>query len=276
MLLHALDGAEDVVVVPAEDSCARKQCDVGQRLQFRDRAVGEDGCRGTVDGLAGRKQGTAEPEILVCNDNAEAGAAGSQRRHQSGGTGTDDEQIAESPGFLVALRVALEHGPAEAGGAANGGLVDPLPKLLRPHERLVVEAGAEEGRQHAVDCPDIEAERRPTVLASRRQPAIEFGDGRLGVRIGAGTGADGDERVRLRGPGADDAARPMVLEAAADEQLVVGKQSRGQRIARKAAQWTAVEGEAQRFAAIDQTAGGETIAGHRSTLRANSAASTTE
>ena len=57
------------------------------------------------------------------------------------------------------------------------------------------------------------------------------------------TAAQRDERVRLLDAGREDAARPVVLEAAADEAHAVGEQRRGERVARHGRPASAVEGE---------------------------------
>ena len=63
-----------------------------------------------------------------------------------------------------------------------------------------------------------------------------------------------DERVGLVDAGADDAARPVILEAAADEMHAVGEQRCGQRVAGEAFVPDAVELERQRLRAIDDSA----------------------
>src|SRR5690606_27995953 len=74
--------------------------------------------------------------------------------------------------------------------------------------------------------------------------------------------ADGDERIGLGRACRHDAARAVILEAAADEQPVIGKQCRGERIAGMARKARAVEGEAHGMAAVDEAAGSEAIGGH--------------
>ena len=62
------------------------------------------------------------------------------------------------------------------------------------------------------------------------------------------------QRARLLGAGAEDAARPMVLEAPPDQPDAVGKQGGRQTVAGMALAGAAVEAKAQRPAAIDQPA----------------------
>ena len=63
--------------------------------------------------------------------------------------------------------------------------------------------------------------------------AVEELDHR-GARVGLGPAAaavDADERIRLFRAGRQDAARPVILERAADEMDAVGEQRRGERVA---------------------------------------------
>ena len=67
-----------------------------------------------------------------------------------------------------------------------------------------------------------------------------------------------DERTGLFGTCRHDAARPVVLEAAGNEALAVGEQSRGERVARKALHAAPVEAKAHRPIGVGQQTAGDT------------------
>src|SRR5205823_11348080 len=101
---------------------------------------------------------------------------------------------------------------AETGGPADHRLVDLLPEALRPHEGLVVEARHEHRCRERVDGSEIEIERRPAILALRREPVIELYH--RGARIGflAPALAELAERIGLGGARRDHPARPVIFE----------------------------------------------------------------
>ena len=159
--------------------------------------------------------------------------------------------------LVVAIWVGVERRFAEAGGATDHMLVNPGPERGRPFEGLVVEAGREQGAQQAVQGHQVERERGPAVLACRDQPVLQLGHGRPAVGLGARPFAEPHERVRLLRTGREDAARAMVLEAAPDQPHAAREQRRGERIARVPLMVAAIEAEAERLAAVDQPARGQ-------------------
>src|SRR5699024_5660674 len=76
--------------------------------------------------------------------------------------------------------------------------------------------------------------------------------------------ADLQYGVGFLGAAADNAARPPVLETAADHVDTVGQQRRGQRVAVEALQWVAVVAKVERPIAVDAAAAGQTIPRHAS------------
>ena len=111
----------------------------------------------------------AEPPkrgIQLGQDDARAVCGGGLRGHQAGRAGADHQHVAEGVHALVARGVGADAGAAEAGGAADEMLAEhPEARALqraehRPHEGLVVEAGAEELAAELVDRADVEGERR--------------------------------------------------------------------------------------------------------------------
>ncbi len=181
------------------------------------------------------------------------------------------------PALFITVGIRLHHHLAEAGSAADDGFVDPFPELCRPHEGLVVETGAEQRRQQAVDRTHVEGKRRPAVLADGGQAGIKLCHGCADIRLVAGAGADRHQRIRLGRAGCHRAARAVIFKAAPHQHLVIGQQCRGDGIAIQPLETFAVEGEGQCMAAIDEAAGVETVGCHRATSAffANSVASVT-
>ncbi len=142
-------------------------------------------------------------------------------------------------------------------GLADRRFVEFLPRGFRPHKGLVVKSRAEKRREQAVDRQHIEIERRPAILAQRVEAVVKLGRRRAGIGLAPRAIAQFDQRIRLLGPVADNAARTMIFERAPDQLDVIGQQGRGERVARKAAETLAVEGEALRSRAVDRPAGCE-------------------
>ena len=74
----------------------------------------------------------------------------------------------------------------------------------------------------AVDGADVEIERRPAVLRDGDQALVQFNLRGAQVGLMAGAIAHADERVHFFRAKADDAARAVILEAAAEHALAVG------------------------------------------------------
>src|SRR3546814_7682867 len=75
--------------------------------------------------------------------------------------------------------------------------------------------------------------------------------GRPGVGLGPRAAAQGDQRAGLFDTGREQAARAVVLEAAAVEVDAGGEQGRGEGVAAETAVAFAVEGEGEGPAAVD-------------------------
>src|SRR6185437_3384572 len=103
--------------------------------------------------------------------------------------------------------------PPHPGGTADEMLVE-APRPFRSHERLVVEAGWEQRRDERRRRAEVEAERGKAVLALRHEPIIELDHRGAGVGLGTRVAAQAHQRAGLLRPGAQNAARPVVLEAA--------------------------------------------------------------
>ena len=267
MFLDPLDRAEDIVVIPPDDGRARQALHIRQRFK-----LGEDGAEPRI---AVGEQGSAEREAFIGQQHARASPTGSQRCRETCGTGTNDQKIAMCPAFLIGIRVCLVARLAETGGLADQGFIDLFPEAGRPHEGLVVKAGAQERREQPVDRADIEPERGPAVLAAGVKPVLQLDHrgARVGFRASAGAGCY--QRIGFCRTRREDAARAVIFEAAADELDAVGEQRRGQRIARMAGERLSVESEVDRAGAVDLSAGGEAMAAHAAPPSLASAASTT-
>src|SRR5690606_955417 len=93
--------------------------------------------------------------------------------------------------------------------------------------------------------------------APRLQARVQLDGGGRQHRVGA----DPYQRVRLLGPGGEDATRPAQVHAPPGDAYARGQQRGGERVARMAVERPAVEAEGQRDGAVDQTAGRETAHG---------------
>ena len=250
--------AEIVVIVIAERRRPRQKANLFQRREFLCRVFHPRHRRRVVDRHPLAEQPAAELGILVGEDHPRAGAPGGQRRRQPGRSAADHQHIAVGVHLVVGIGIGLVRRGAEAGGAADDPLVS-HPQAGRPHERLVVEAGGEKRREPLGDGAGIEIDARPAVDAGRPQPVVEIDDGGRQVGLGVGAGFQLHQGVGLLDAGGEDAARAVILEAAADHGDVVGEQRRGQGVPRMALVAAAVEGERQRPVAVDAAPGGEAV-----------------
>ena len=259
MVGHPLHQADVVVIVVAEGRRARQQGDVLARAQ-RGKSVREPrpGRCAVDDGGRLVQQSPAHFGLLVRKDNPLAALRRCQCRGETGGAGPDHQHIAVRVGVLIAVGIGRNGCSSEARCGANPRLVELVPEGPRPHEGLVVEAGDEDRRQHVVDRPDIEAERRPVVLRADGQAIYRIEARSAIVRIDAiSAPIDREQRIRLFGAVAEDAARTMILEGTADEVDAVGKQRRGDRIASVRLDDPAVEPHGHWLGTIDTAARSE-------------------
>src|SRR5262245_50750829 len=95
------------------------------------------------------------------------------------------------------IGIAFACGAAKAGSSADKRLVELLPEARRPHEGLVVEAGAHEWRQRCRHREQIELQRWPAVLRGGFEAVVKL-DGRCsGIRLTPRAAAQFDQRIRL-------------------------------------------------------------------------------
>ena len=277
MVGPALQRAVDAVVVGAEHRGPRHRPDPvhGRELSH---GVGRPAGAGPAVHLVGLGvEPPAHDEILVGQDDPRPAASRGKGGGKPGRTRAHDQQVAMQETLVVAVRVGLARQASETGRFADRRFVDPLPEGGRPHECLVVEARRQEGREQVVDRQQVMAQRTAVVLAPGLQPVEQLGDGRAGIGLAVSAAAQLDQRVGLFGAGAEDAARPVVLETSAHHADAVGEQRRGQGIAGMAGQPPAIEAEGEAAAAVDRAAVQPEPAAHRSrpAARATSRASST-
>ena len=157
MIVDPLERAVGAAVIDAEHGGPAQDADVRHRRELGLGRLRPLRARPAVDRAPLGEEPSAETEILVAEDHPRAGAARGERRGKPGRPAADDQHVAEGVGLLVVVRVGRARGAAEAGGAADRRLVELLPEGGRPHEGLVVEARAEEGRDELVDREQIDA-----------------------------------------------------------------------------------------------------------------------
>ncbi len=132
-------------------------------------------------------------------------------------------------GNQAAPRLRIE--PAEPGHGADAVLVS-LP--ARPEEALVVEGRRNEARE-AIDEGKAIVRGRPLRVDRTKHHAVaERLDGCPAIGIVTLAVAQIEDRVRLLDAGREDAARAVILEAAADDRNAIGEQRGGNRVAGEA------------------------------------------
>ena len=254
MVAHPLDRAVDAVVEGAEDGGALHEAKVRQAFEFG-LDTGDPVRRGRiVQPVALGEEASAEAVVLVGEDDPGSGARRRQRRGKAGRAAADHQEVAMEETLVIGVGIGLHRQAAEPGRAADRRLIEFFPERTGPHEGLVIEAGGQEIGKVIVHRQRVEGKRGPAVLAAGFQPVEELHHGGAGIGLVPRAGAQFHQRVRLFGAGGEDAARAVILEAAADEAHAVRQKRRGERIAGMALIQLAVEGEAQRLAAVDRSA----------------------
>ena len=237
----------------AVDGGAGEDPHLGHHAQLGERALDPAHGRGAVDPVATVEQAAAELARLLGEDHPGTGAPGGECGGQSGRAGARHQHVAVRVDLLVGVGIGRARGLAQARGLADEMLVA-HPGGARPHEGLVVEAGRQEAAHELVDAERVALRAGPAIDAGGHQAVVKGDLGRSCVRHRGRRGAELDQRVRLLDTGGDDAARPVVLEAASDEVDAVGQQRRGQRVAGTALIGLAVERETERPRAVDAAA----------------------
>src|SRR5207249_6069934 len=121
-----------------------------------------------VDQLVLLQRAAAERMALVAKHDSRTAMRGAARGGKARRPAADDEHAAVRVLLLIAIGVGLRGGAAQSGGATDEMLVfEPPRRRRRPHERLVVKARGQKSRQRVRDRAQVEAHRRPAVLARR-------------------------------------------------------------------------------------------------------------
>ncbi len=201
------------------------------------------------------QQPAAEAKILIAHDHPGARPRGRQRRSQSTRPGADDQNVAKRIRLFVAIGIAPACGAAEPGGAADQRFVHAFPEGRGPHEGLVVEPRSAERAEPRAPREQVDAKRRPAVLAARLESLIQFDGGRFSVRFTPGPRAQFHERIRLLAACRKDPAGLVVLEAACHQPIAGCEQRGGERVARKAGELAIIELRTQRARPIDEAIG---------------------
>jgi hypothetical protein len=222
MVGEALGDREKVVVVVAIDRGAGKQAHLGHRPELRHGPLDPCRGRGTVDRLAGSQQAAAEGACLLGQDHPCPRAPGGKRRREPGRAAAHHQHVAVGVELVVDVGVRSARRLAQARGLADPVLVA-HPERARPHEGLVVEAGRQQAGGELGDAERVVLGTRPAVHALGDEPVVQRDLGDADVGHGGGAGAELDHGVGLLDSGGDDAARPVVLEAAGDEVDAVGE-----------------------------------------------------
>ena len=250
MVGHTFEHGDEVVVVVSERGASREEADLVHAAQLRQRRFQPVPCPLGPDSPAAGQQAAAELLLLVDQDDSRAGAARLQGGRDAGRARPDHEHVAVGVHLVVPVRVRLRRRDPQAAGLSELTLVEG-PERPGPHEGLVVETGRKEARDEAVDGAQVEADRRPAVDARRLQAVVEL-DLR-GYVVGQSLRACPElhQGIGLLDAAADDSARPVVLEAPADETNVVRQQRRGERVSLEAGVVFPVEREFERPAGVD-------------------------
>ena len=245
-----LHHGEQIVVVVARHGGPVEPHHVGQGVELLRHVRRPLQGRTPADRRSTVEKHSAGYRPVVGDRHPGAAARRGQRRLKPGRTRARDQHVAVVEALLVRAPVRPAGSGAESGHAAHEPPVE-VPAAGRSHERLVVEPGREQPREPVGDRARVEADARPAVDAARAQTLPE----REGRRPGVGLvvfAVELHDGVGLLGPGRDDPARAVVLEAAADQAHPVGRQGGGEGVAGMALVLPAVEPEAEPAGTVDE------------------------
>ncbi len=247
------DGGQPVLLERAQDGCAGQDGDarVGQhggQQPFQHRLV-------VVGAIA---QMAAERRAVVEEQDAPALVGRGARRAETGRAAANHGHVGVKILFVVVARRRVGVYPAQAGHVAQYLLIG-RPQRRRVDEGLVVEAHRQEAVGQAGQGHGVALQRRPSVLRAHGHPGLD----RAGAGAHTWLRADLDEAVGAVTGATQQAARPVVLERAAEDTHAGRGQGRGDGVAGVGAIALAVEGELDRALAVNQFAGaGGEAGGH--------------
>ena len=246
-----LGDRQGVVVVVAEHAGAPEHGHVRHGGELGHHGRHPRRCRRIVDDVVAGIQRAAERRAVVGQDDPSPRPARRQRRRQPRRPAAGHQHVAMGVAVLVAVGVGVGRGLAHARRTADE-ILEGHP--AGPHEGLVVEARRQEGGKQRGQPVYVEVDRRPAVLAGGDEALEQLDLGGADVGLGPRPGAQLDECVGLLHPAPEDAARPVVLEAAGEKADPAREQRRGQGVARVTLEAAPVEGEAEGPRPVDAAA----------------------
>jgi hypothetical protein len=205
-----------------------------------------------------RKQAAAELALLIDQYHPCPAAPGGEGRGKSRRSSTDHKHIAMRIASLVTIGIGRHRRTTQSGSLANVMLIG-HPQRLRPHEGLVVEPGRQQPAEPAVDYTDIMFQGWPAIDRGGRQVVIQLGLRGAGIGHRVRTFVDLEDGIGFLGAAADDAPRPMVLEASPHQVHAVGKQRGGECVTGEAGQAAPLKSELKRTITIDASARWEAV-----------------
>jgi hypothetical protein len=183
--------------------------------------------------------------LLHEHDPCPALGGGEGGRHASGSRSGYEHVGMGVP--LVVLAVAAASLDLPPGSEALQHLLVGGPQSLRLDKGLVVEARTDEPPDQLVGGPDVEAERRPGVLGAHRHPGGGFAVGSPDVRLVVHL----EHAAGVMEAGREQTAWAVVLEAAREDPIARGCESRDDRVPLEGLPRGAVETELERPSAVD-------------------------
>ena len=201
--------------------------------------------------------------VLLQDQHGAARRCRVARGGQTRDAAADDDRVGKGVSLFIAVGIGIGRRPAQTRAAADDGFKQVFPEGARMDEGLVVETSRKDRRQPVVHRADIGLQAGPAVLAAGDH-AVGQGRGRGAlVRFEPPALAQAQQGVRFLGARGDGAARAVVLEGPAHQQLAVGQQRRSDGVAGQAAQVAAVKAERDLPGTVDAAATGGQAKGGR-------------
>ena len=200
--------------------------------------------------MAAEAKVAAELGLVVDHGNAGPGIGRRQSRCNSGWAAPDygdvDVEVAAAEFRLVGCIDIDAAQPADAPD-------DPprqQPQRLGPVQRLVVETDGHQPVQPVQQRQQVKPQRRPGVLASHLQAWLHG----AGAGAHVGFAADAHQAVGAGGGATEEAPRPVILEAAAEDAGSRGAKRRGHGVAPEAPDPASVKLELHRVRPVNRLA----------------------
>ena len=270
----SLEHAEQVVLVEPEGRRAGEDPD-----PFRGRDLCAQVPRhlpARASGLRARVEPPAAPELrlVVHEQHARTPARGLQRPRHAGRAAADHRDVREEVRALVLARRFLGEGDASEPREPPEDALVRRPEPARMDEGLVVEAHGEQEVEPVEDRESVPLERGPGVLGLDPLAVAQ------GLHAGADVrhAVDVDQAVRAVAAAAEQPARPVVLEAPAEDPHTGRVERRADAVAGEARERPARERERDQSRPVDPLgrvdreplgphgAGGQEVASTRFTL----------